>query len=240
MINLCRVLFLVTTAALVYAGCDGGARGTSLQAGGTTSLAVVPTVQSIEGRGVGGDLVGSLLAAEIVPISIDDVPVVIHATVDATTVTIDEVCVEIDLCSFYNDNELGAARAAVGDVFTLTAFASTFGGTLSVPFSTENGTEVVEISAAPKRFNSLQPVEACPKPFCSAQRAKLEGDHLNVSEAWFDGEIIVEIDLNNGNNYLGGATVIGSVSGAAPFDSLRVDSEGVDLVDLPLPLDGTL
>ncbi len=227
----CWLIYIILT---LVASCGDG--GVFFEARGMTTLQVDPTGHVVEPRGAAGEAVGAVVADAIVGIAIPDLPLVARGTISGEKVTIAELCIEIDLCGFYNDNELGVASETVQPPLILDAFASTFGGTMRFLVTAGDESKSVDLTAEDARFSGLTPIDLCPRQYCSSQPVSVTGSPLSIADGTFAGQITVEIDLSNGDAPLGGADVTASVPGHAPLTGLVDPTLGIDLVDLDLPL----
>jgi hypothetical protein len=238
------VAIVAASAALTGCGSSGSAGSTTgeVDSTGKTTLDVVPGTGTATPRGTGqtsaSDIVGTQVLQSIVPLTLADVPVEVTASITGTTVKYEKVCVTMDLCQYYDDNEIGVAVKTVPMGLDIQHFASTFSWTTTTPVLADGkhaGDLVIDV--APHRYDSLTPVPPCPTRFCSTQGATATGTHITLGNTGFVGKIAVEIDLNaTTGGVFGGSDVAVPLAGEARMTPITDPATHTDVTNLALPL----
>jgi hypothetical protein len=239
---LASVALFAATATLIGCGSSGSAGSTAVEVHGKgkTTLNVVPGTGTATPRGGGAasDLVGTQVLQSIVPLTLADVPVEVTASIAGTTVNYEKVCVTMDLCQYYNDNEIGVAIKTVPMGLTIQHFASTFSWTTTTAVVVDGkpaGDLVIDVD--PHRYDSLTPVPACPVQFCTTRSTKATGAHVTLDKTVFVGKIAVEIELTDSMGAaVGGSDVAVPLAGEAAMTPITDPTTHADVTNLTLPL----
>lgn len=226
----------LTIIIAIVTGCKSSISDAELETRlfgeGLINLKIVPGDSTIEPSGVAGEAVGQAVVDSIVEIELSDIPINATVSIVNNTATFEEVCVSIDLCDFYNVNEIGSATQSLPEAMALSHFASVFSWTVSIPVIADGEQAgIAVINVEPQKFESLTPLDLCPRDFCTEQPFEVNGEIVSFGTLDFVGQIAVEMDIAG----IGGADVSVDLTGEIATGPI-VDSEtGVDITALTLP-----